>query len=285
MTKSEAGVWRIGNKVIGRIGFGAMRLTGRVPFGEGSPGDFDQGIRVLRRAVDLGVNHFDTAAFYRSSLHGANELLRAALWPYSDELVIATKVRSDLQQEGYSLVDQVEENLRQLGRESLDLVYLRAREGVSIADDLAALSNMKDRGLIDQLGLSGVDAHQLDEASAICDVVAVQNRYGIGMRRDETVLRATEMRQIAFVPFFSIAAEGRHKGPPIYESEEVRQVAIAHGVSSAMVRIAWTLGLGPHVLAIPGTGRIDHLEENVDAGSLQLSAEEALALTRVTPML
>jgi pyridoxine 4-dehydrogenase len=285
MATSASGVWRFGTKTVGRIGFGAMRLTGRVPFGEGSLGDFDQGIRVLRRAVDLGVNHFDTAAFYRSSLHGSNELLKAALWPYSDELVIATKVRSDLQREGQSLVDQVQENLRELGRDSLDLVYLRVREGVSIAEDFAALSKMKDFGLIHQLGLSGVNTDQLDEASAICDVVAVQNRYGIGMRRDESVLRVTELRQIAFVPFFSIAAEGRHKGPPIDENEQVRQVAIDHGVSSAMVRIAWTLGLGPHVVAIPGTGRVDHLEENVDAGSLQLSAEEALALTRVTPML
>jgi pyridoxine 4-dehydrogenase len=284
MIKSEAGVWRIGTKVVSKIGFGAMRLTGRVPFDEGSLGDFDNGIRVLRRAADLGVSHFDTAAFYRSSLHGANELLRAALWPYSNDLVIATKVRPELHREGQSLVDQVEENLRELGRESLDLVYLRVRDGVSIADDFAALSSMKDRGLIHHLGLSGVDTRQLDEASAICDVVAVQNRYGIGMRRDETVLRATELRGIAFVPFFSIAGEGRHKGPPVDESEEVRRIAIAHGASNAMVRIAWTLALGPHVLAIPGTGRVDHLEENVNAGSLQLGSEEKFALAEILPM-
>ena len=93
MTESGAGSWRIGSKVVGRIGFGAMRLTGRVPFGEGSPGDLDQGVRVLRRAAELGVNHFDTASFYRSSLHGANELLKTALWPYSDDILIGIKVR------------------------------------------------------------------------------------------------------------------------------------------------------------------------------------------------
>jgi len=284
MTKSEEGVWRIGSKVVGRIGFGAMRLTGRIPFGEGAPGDLDRGIRVLRRAVDLGVNHFDTAAFYRSSLHSANELLRAAFWPYSDEMIIATKVQPDVQPEGQSLSDQVEQNLRELGQETLDLVYLRARQGLSIVDDFAALSAMKDAGLIHQLGLSGVNSQQLDEVSAVCDVAAIQNRYGIGMHRDETVLRTAALRRIAFVPFFSIAAEGRHKGPPVDDREEVRRIAYAHGVSSAMVRIAWTLSLGTNVLAIPGTGRVDHLEENVRAGALHLSPEESLTLADVAPL-
>lgn len=262
-----------------------MRLTGRVPFGEGSVGDLDQGVRVLRRAVDLGVNHFDTAAFYRSSLHGANELLKAALWPYSDEILIATKVSPGLQQEGHSVEDQVEENLRELDLECLDLVYLRARAGVSIADDFTSLSDMKDAGLIRHLGLSGIDTDQLDEASAICEVAAIQNRFGIGMQRDETVLLAASSRGIAFVPFFSIAAEGRHLGPPNHDRREVQEVATAHGASSAMVRIAWTLGLGPHVLAIPGTGRIDHLEENVAAGDLRLSAEQTMTLANVRPTL
>jgi pyridoxine 4-dehydrogenase len=282
VTESEAGDWQIGQKIVRRVGFGAMRLTGKIPFGEGSPGDLDQGIRVLRRAVDLGVNHFDTAAFYRSSLHGANELLKAALWPYTDEILIATKVRPEMQQEGQSLTDQIHQNLRELDQITLDLVYLRAREGASIVDDFGALSELKDAGLIQQLGLSGVDTHQLNDASAICEVAAIQNRYGIGMRRDETLLLAASSRRIAFVPFFSIAAEGRHKGPPLDDREEVREVASAHGVSVAAIRIAWTLSLGPNVLAIPGTGRIDHLEENVGAGDIHLSADETMALAEIT---
>jgi aryl-alcohol dehydrogenase-like predicted oxidoreductase len=284
MSESRAGVWRIGNKSVNRIGFGAMRLTGRVPFGEGSPHDYQQAIEVLRRAVDLGVNHFDTAAFYRSQLHGANELLKAALWPYRDELLIATKVRSDLQLEGQSLRSQVEENLRELGLETLDLVYLRARQGTSILNDFVALSELKDAGLIERLGLSGVDERQIDETAGICEVEAIQNRYGIGVRRDDAVLHAAAARNIAFVPFFSIAAEGRHHGPPIEDREEVRHVAKNHGVSVAMVRIAWTLSLGPNVLAIPGTGRVDHLDENLEAGALRLSAKEMESLTEVTPI-
>jgi pyridoxine 4-dehydrogenase len=277
----SGGVWRLGNETVNRLGFGAMRLAGRVPFGEGSPNDYERGIQVLRRAADLGVNHFDTADFYRSSLHGANEILKAALWPYTDQMVIATKVRPDLES---SLRHQVEANLRGLGRESLDLVYLRTREGTSTIDDFGALSVMKDEGLIEHLGLSGVDESQLIEAFGVHPVAAIQNRYGIGMRRDESVLRAAQARDIAFVSFFSIAAEGRHRGPPIDDREEVRRVANAHGVSAAMVRVAWTLSMGPNVLVIPGTSRVDHLEENVAAGELQLSAGEIETLTSVAPM-
>jgi aryl-alcohol dehydrogenase-like predicted oxidoreductase len=255
-----------------------MRLTGRVPFGVGSPDDRDQAIRVLRRAVEVGVDHIDTAAFYRSNLHCSNELIRASLSPYPDGLLIATKVKSDPDHGGSTLRDQVEENLGVLGLECLGLVYLRVLPGTPVAEDFAVLADMRDAGLIRHLGLSGVTEQQLDEALAVAPVAAVQNRYGVGVRRDETVLHATASRGIAFVPFFSIAAEGKHDGPPAQDRAAVIAIAAAHRASPAMIRIAWTLELGPHVLAIPGTSNLQHLEDNVSAGQLQLSTEEVAAL-------
>jgi aryl-alcohol dehydrogenase-like predicted oxidoreductase len=260
-----------------------MRLTGRIPFGDGSPDDYDQAIRVLRRARELGVNHFDTAAFYRSSLHGANELIRDALWPYDDAITIATKVRSRRDGEGDDLHTQVEENLRVLGLDSLDLVYLRVADNTLIAEDFGALSSMKEAGLIRDLGLSGVTEEQVVEASAVAPVIAVQNRYGIGVKRDESVFRLACVRGIAFVPFFSIAAEGKHQGPAPEDNEVVRQIAAGHGVSEAAVRIAWTLELAHNVLAIPGTSNVRHLEDNVAASALRLDVDEILALGVLTP--
>jgi pyridoxine 4-dehydrogenase len=278
---AEAGVAPLGAASVNRIGFGAMRLTGSVPFGVGAPGDKDQAVRVLRRAVELGVNHIDTAAFYRSFLHSSNEVIRAALHPYPDDLLIATKVKSDPDHHGDTLRDQVEQNLAELGLERLDLVYLRVLPGSRVADDAAALAELQAMGLIRDLGVSGVTEGQLAEALAVAHVVAVQNRFGVGVRRDEAVLGCTASKGIAFVPFFSIAAEGRHHGPPTRDREEVLAVAAAHRVSPAMIRIAWTLQLGPHVIAIPGTSNLEHLEDNVRAARVRLSSEEVAALGRI----
>jgi aryl-alcohol dehydrogenase-like predicted oxidoreductase len=266
-----------------RIGFGSMRLVGSVAFGAGEIGDPDQAIRVLRRAIELGVDHIDTAGFYGTSLHAANDLIRAALWPLPDDLVIATKVRPDkglaegVTSSGW-LRSQVEQNLRQLGLDSLDLVYLRVMDDASLADDFAALCGLRQAGLIRHLGVSGVTEQQLNEALAIAPVVAVQNRFGVGVERDIAILRATAVAGIAFVPFFSIAAEGKHRGPVGKEPDDVLEIANAHGASPSQVRIAWTLQLGSHVLGIPGTGNLEHLAENVAAGEIHLSAEEMARL-------
>lgn len=286
MSDSRSESWRLGDTVVHRIGFGAMRLVASVAFGAGEIGDPDQAIRVLRRAIELGVDHIDTAGFYGTSLHAANDLIRAALWPYPDDLVIATKVRPDKGlAEGVAasgwLRSQVEQNLRQLGLDSLDLVYLRVMDGASLADDLAALCGLRQAGLIRQLGVSGVTEQQLNEALAIAPVAAVQNRYGVGVKRDVPILGATGAAGIAFVPFFSIAAEGKHRGPVREEPADVLEIANAHGASAAQVRIAWTLQLGPHVLAIPGTGNLEHLAENVAAGEIHLSGEEMARLQAV----
>ncbi|MFJ2021001.1 aldo/keto reductase [Streptomyces nodosus] len=284
------GTWRLGDRTVNRIGFGAMRLTGTTPFDQGAPRNREQSIGVLRRAVELGVNHIDTAAFYFSATRSANELINRALAPYPDDLVIATKVWPGRDASGAwwwatpaQLRGQVEENLRQLGRDHLDVVNLRvppSRRNGSIGEHFAALAELRDAGLIRHLGVSNVTSEQLTEALAIAPVVCVQNPYGIGASsEDRALLRRCGELGLAFVPFFAIAGSGRESGPAARDNGAVQAVARAHDASVAQVRLAWTLHQGPHVLAIPGTGDPEHLEQNVAAGRLSLSEGEMARLT------
>ncbi|MDH6131068.1 pyridoxine 4-dehydrogenase [Kitasatospora sp. MAA4] len=286
-TAAAAGTWRLGDLTVNRIGFGAMRLTGSGAFDRGVPSDRDRVIGVLRRAVELGVNHIDTAAFYFSSLRSANELINRALAPYPDDLVITTKVGPGRDPSGEwlwaapeQLRGQVEENLRQLGRDHLDVVNLR-RIGVEpIAEHFGALAELREAGLIRHLGLSNVGPEHLAEAQAIAPVVCVQNRYSLESRTagSEELLRICAEQGIAFVPFFAIAGDGREGGASAAQADAVLAVARAHGATPAQVRLAWTLHRGPHVLAIPGTGNPDHLVDNVAAGALRLSAQDLALL-------
>ncbi|MDI5971000.1 aldo/keto reductase [Streptomyces sp. SL13] len=286
---AAAGSWRLGDMEVNRIGFGAMRLTGSAAFHLGTPSERDQALEVLRRAVELGVNHIDTAAFYFSRLRSANELINSALSPYPDDLVIATKVGPARTASGEwaaparpdELRGQVEENLRQLGRDHLDLVNLRVMGQDSVAEHFGALADLREAGLIRHLGISGVRPHHLAEARAIAPVVCVQNQYGVGSRDAEELVRLCAAQRIAFVPFFSIAGDGRAAGATGTESGEVLAVARAHGVSPARVRLAWTLRQGDHVLPIPGTGNPDHLVDNLAAAALHLTDEEAALLSAV----
>jgi aryl-alcohol dehydrogenase-like predicted oxidoreductase len=289
---AAAGTWTLGDLTVNRLGFGAMRLTGSAAFDLGRPSDRDQSIRVLRRAVELGVNHIDTAAFYFSALRSANELINWALSPYPDDLVIVTKVGPGRDPSGGwlpwaspgQLRGQVEENLRQLGRDHLDVVNLRVSAPGSIAEHFGALAELREAGLVRHLGISNVDREHLAEATAIAPVVCVQNRYGLGVgqARSDDLLRACGEQGIAFVPFFAIAGDGAGHGPArraaTAADEVVEAVAAGHGATAAQVRLAWTLHRGPHVLAIPGTGSPDHLEENVAAAALRLSGEELARL-------
>jgi pyridoxine 4-dehydrogenase len=288
VTADAAGAWRFGDLTVNRLGFGAMRLIGGIS-GEGGPSDRAQSVAVLRRAVDLGVNHIDTAAFYFSPLRSANELINTALAPYPEDLVIATKVGPwrDAQGKGQGMAQpdqlrgQVEENLRQLGRDHLDLVNLRTMSvSKPVGEHFAALAELRDAGLVRYLGLSNVTVTQIDEALTIAPVATVQNRYSIDSRRPEAddVLRACAERGIAFVPFFAIAGEGREDGKRASELEPVLAAASAHGATPAQVRLAWTLAQGTHVLAIPGTSSPAHLTENVAAGALRLTDEELALL-------
>ncbi|MFJ9683937.1 aldo/keto reductase [Streptomyces sp. NPDC101194] len=293
-TAAATDTWLLGDLPVNRIGFGAMRLTGTAPFDRGRPRDSEQSIGVLRQAIELGVNHIDTAAFYFSATRSANELINRALTPYPEDLVITTKVWPSRDPSGAwwwatpeQLRGQVEENLRQLGRDHLDVVNLRvppSRRTGSIGEHFGALAKLRDAGLIRHLGISNVTSEQLNEARAIAPVVCVQNPYGIGASsEDQALLQLCGELGLAFVPFFAIAGRGREAGPAADDSEVVCAVARAHGVSVAQVRLAWTLQQGPHVLAIPGTGDPEHLAQNMAAGTLRLSNEEMARLTSLQP--
>ena len=289
-TAAAAGTWTLGDLTVNRVGLGAMRLTGSAAFDLGTPSNREQSITVLRRARDLGVNHIDTAAFYFSRLRSANELINTALAPYPDDLVIGTKVGPGRDPSGQwlppatpeQLRGQVEENLRQLGRDHLDVVSLRVMRPGPIGELFGALADLRTAGMIRHLGLSGVTPEHLSEAQAIAPVVCVQNRYGLDTRPPGTdaLLRTCGEQGIAFVPFFAIAGLGGETGASGTASAGILAVAQTHDATTAQVRLAWSLQQGPHVLAIPGTGNPDHLVENVAAGALRLSPEE---LARLEP--
>ena len=288
ITAKASGTFTLGDLSVSRVGFGAMRLTGSAAFHHGTPSDRDRSIAVLRKAVELGVDHIDTAAFYFSALRSANELINTALAPYPDDLVIATKVGPHREYDGDwgtsarpdQLRGHVEENLRQLGRDHLDLVYLRRMRQDSLAEHFGALAELREAGLVRHLGISGVEPRHLAEAQAIAPVVSVQNRYALDRPDPEAdeLLRRCGEQGIAFVPFYAVAGDTGERGATTAHDDEVLSVARAHGVSPAQVRIAWTLHQGPNVLAIPGTGNPGHLAENVAAGALRLTADELARL-------
>jgi pyridoxine 4-dehydrogenase len=289
VTAASAGTWKLGDLTVNRIGFGAMRLTSNA---DGTPSDRHRARTVLRRAIELGVNHIDTAAFYFSPLRSANELINRALAPYPDDLVITTKVWPGRNPSGdwswatpQQLRGQVEENLRQLGRDHLDVVNLRvppSQATGSIAEHFGALAELRAVGLIRHLGISNVTPEHLAEARAIAPVVCVQNRYGVGAPvAEQAFLRTCGEQGVAYVPFFAIAGEGREAGANNTDGDELLAVAHAHGATIAQVRLAWTLQQGQHVLAIPGTGNPDHLTVNVAAGALHLSRDELTRLESV----
>ncbi len=288
ITAKASGTCALGDLSVSRVGFGAMRLTGSAAFHHGTPSDRDRSIAVLRKAVELGVDHIDTAAFYFSALRSANELINTALAPYPDDLVIATKVGPYREYDGdwgtsarpEQLRGHVEENLRQLGRDHLDLVYLRRMGQDSIAEHFGALAELREAGLVRHLGISAVEPRHLAEAQAIAPVVSVQNRYALDRPDPEAdeLLRRCGEQGIAFVPFYAVAGDTGERGATAAHDDEVLAVARAHGVSPAQVRIAWTLHQGPNVVAIPGTGNPGHLAENVAAGALRLTADELARL-------
>jgi aryl-alcohol dehydrogenase-like predicted oxidoreductase len=289
---TAAGTWTLGDRVVNRIGFGAMRLPqqGAAFDLDAAPRDRDSAIAVLRKAVELGVNHIDTAAFYFSRLRSANELINHALAPYPDDLVIATKVGPGRDTSGEwlplatpaQLRGQVEQNIRELGVEHLDVVNLRLSGLDSIAEHFGAVATLREAGLIRHLGLSNARPAHLAEAQAIAPVVCVQNSYGLGHRaHQDDFVRTCGEQGVAYVPFFAIAGAGRESGRAGSEPDEVLAIAAAHDVTPTQVRLAWALHRGPHVLVIPGTGSPDHLIDNVAAGSLALTPDDLAQLDAV----
>lgn len=298
ITARDSGTWTIGDFTVNRIGFGAMRLTG-MPWDE-HPRDRDTAITVVRRAVELGVNHIDTAAFYFAPTRSANEIIGTALHPYPDDILIATKVGPARPRSGTfdfepyarpdQLREQVEENIRQLGVDSMGLVNLRWGEGMgketgSVAEHIGALSDLRDAGLLRNIGISNVSTEQLAEALETAPIASVQNRYGLTEREDDDVRALAGDRGVAFVPFFSMGRSLPNAVPgaeaDVTGADAVSAIAESHGATLTQIRLAWTLHQGDNVLAIPGTGDLAHLEQNVSAGAVRLSADELAVLDAI----
>jgi aryl-alcohol dehydrogenase-like predicted oxidoreductase len=286
-----------------RLGYGAMQLPG--PGIWGPPSNPDVAIAVLRRAIELGVTHVDTSHAYGPDV--ANQLIRKALHPYPAQLAIGTKVGVVRDQsraftaaaKPTQLRDQVDDNLRELGVERLDLVYLRvggdgllASDGVPLSESLGALSELQASGLIGHLGLSGVTVAQLDEARQVAPIVAVQNRYHLLDRGSGGVLAACQRHDIAFLAYFPLGAgtlnpdlDTAQLPPGMGLTNQQRttlvEIARAHHASWAQVALAWLLSRSPVTLAIPGTKSMAHLEDNIAAAGLSLSQTDVADLDKL----
>ena len=273
------GVFKIGGDLpVNRFGYGTMRLVGDGAWGE--PADAAQCHRVLRRAVELGVNLIDTADAYGPEI--AERLIAEALHPYGPGLVIATKggitrqgpaKTESVGRAGY-LIQCVEMSLRRLRLEQIELYQLhRIDPRTPLEESLGALKLLQEQGKIRHIGLSEVTPEQIEEASKIVEVVSIQNRYSLGDRRHEETLKYCERKGIAFLPWYPMAGGKQLKAEHL-SADILGQIAARHTATVAQVSLAWLLHKSPVMLPIPGTSRVDHLEENVAAAGLNLSAEE-----------
>ena len=262
---------------VNRMGYGAMQLAGPHVFGP--PKDRDAAVAVLREAVSMGVDHIDTSDFYGP--HVTNQIIREALHPYPEDLVIVTKVGAKRDSEGgwpkalsrQELTDAVEDNLRNLGLEQLHVVNLRMMGSVSaptagsLEEPFTVLAELQQKGLIRSLGLSNASSEQFREARAIADVVCVQNLYNVAHRADDAFVDELAGEGVAFVPFFPLG------GFTPLQHAEMDQVAADLGATPMQVALAWLLHRSPNMLLIPGTSSVGHLRENLAAAELVLPAE------------
>ncbi|MCK8500265.1 aldo/keto reductase family oxidoreductase [Myxococcus fulvus] len=278
--------YRLGSHTVRRVGYGAMQLAGPGVFGP--PRDRNAALAVLREAIEQGVDHLDTSDIYGP--HVTNQLIREALHPYRDGLVIATKVGAVRGPQGSwepasspaDLERSVHDNLRNLGLDVLDVVNLRAMfsaegpaEG-SIEAPLTALAELQQRGLIRHLGLSNVTPTQVAEGRKLVDVVCVQNHYNLAHRHDDALIDQLAATGTAYVPFFPLG------GFTPLQSSTLNDVATRLGATPMQVALAWLLHRAPNVLLIPGTSSSTHLRENLASASLSLSAGDLDLLNRLT---
>lgn len=278
--------YRLGPVTVSRIGFGAMQLPGPGVFGP--PRDRDQAIAVLRRAAELGVDHIDTAQYYGPGV--ANELIRAALYPYPEGLALVSKVGARRDSSGRvlrfdspaQLTKGIEDNLRSLAVDHLAAVNLRlmddARPSQRFDDQLTAMVKARDNGLIGGIGLSNITREHLLHALAITDIACVQNPMNLADRHSLPVLDECEARGIAFVAFFPLGSAFAG-GNPVLRSPQVASIAARLGRTPAQIALAWLLSFRPNILLIPGTSSVSHLEENMAVADIELdaAAREALA--------
>ena len=261
---------------LNRIGYGAMQLAG--PQVWGPPRDVDGAIAVLREAVAAGVNHIDTSDYYGP--HVTNQIIKRALHPYPEGLVIVTKLGARRGEDKswfpalsrQELIDGVHDNLRNLGLDTLDVVNLRVGEVMapsegSIEAPLTVLAELKRRGLIQHLGLSNVNPKQLAEAQTITDIVCLQNMYNLAQRNDDKFIHDLAAQGIAYVPFFPLG------GFTPLQSSALDAVAASLRATPMQVALAWLLQRSPNILLIPGTSSVKHLRENLNAATLQLPSE------------
>jgi len=276
-TAAAAGTIDVGGDLtVNRLGFGAMRITGRGIWGE--PPSRGQAIATLRRVVELGVNFIDTADSYGPSV--SEELIAEALHPYPDDLVIATKgglVRpapNRWEADGHPehLREVCEGSLRRLRLEQIPLYqFHRPDPAVPLAESVGALAELKKEGKIRHVGISNVSEAQLREAQRIVPIVSVQNRYNVADRRSQSMIDICEQEQLVFLPW-----------APIQETDKRVAVAVAaerHGATEHQVVLAWLLAISPAILPIPGTGSPEHAEDNIGAASLELSPQEIRAIS------
>lgn len=281
-----AKTFQLGDRIVNRMGYGAMQLAGPGVFGP--PRDWEAALAVLRAAIEAGVNHIDTSDFYGP--HITNQIIREALYPYADDLVIVTKVgavRGDdaswlPAQSPAQLTQAVHDNLRNLGLDQIDVVNLRLMSDVHapsegpLEEQFTTLAQLREQGLIRHLGLSNVTKAQVNEAQNIAPVVCVQNQYNLVHREDDALVDTLAAQGIAYVPFFPLGGFS-----PI-QSDALSGIAARLGSSPLQVALAWLLARSSNILLIPGTSSVAHLAENLASGRLELSPEVRAELDGIT---
>ena len=283
----QAGVYALGDRAVKRLGYGAMQLAGPGVFGP--PRDRDTALAVLREAVASGVDHIDTSDFYGP--HVTNQLIREALAPYPDDLVIVTKIGARRGADGSwnpafsreALTSAVHDNLRNLGLERLDVVNLRVMfathgpaEG-SIEPTLTVLADLQRQGLVRHIGLSNVTPAQVAEGRGICSIVCVQNHYNLAHRGDDALIDDLARDGIAYAPYFPLG------GFTPLQSSVLSDVAARLGGTPMQVALAWLLRRSPNILLIPGTASLAHLRENLATATLALPEDAVTALNAIAP--
>jgi pyridoxine 4-dehydrogenase len=280
-----AGTFALAGRTVNRMGYGAMQLAGPGVFGP--PKSREGALAVLRAAIDAGVNHIDTSDFYGP--HITNQLIREALHPYRDDLLLVTKVGALRGPDASwipafsreELIRAVHDNLRNLGLEKLDLVNLRSMHGLhgpaegSLEAPLTVLAELQQQGLIGHIGLSNVTARQLADSRRLCEIVCVQNMFNLANRADASLVDDLARDGIAYVPFFPLG------GFTPLQSDALSRVATALSATPMQVALAWLLQRSPNLLLIPGTSSVDHLAENIAAAELVLSPGNLAELDRI----
>lgn len=273
----QSGQFKLGGRMVSRLGYGAMQLAGKAVFGP--PKDRAEAVAVLREAVESGVNHIDTSDFYGP--HVTNQIIREALHPYRDDLVIVTKIGATRGADASwnpafskeALTEAIHDNLRNLGLDVIEVVNLRSMLGIhgpaegSLEEPLTVLADLQRQGLVKHVGLSNVTAKQIADGRKITDIVCVQNQYNLAHRDDEALIDELAAQGTAYVPFFPLG------GFSPLQSSALSDVAARLRATPMQVALAWLLQRAPNILLIPGTSSRGHLRENLAVASLTLPAD------------